>query len=313
MFVGLLSAVGVIGMAYFSPYVPVMLVWMFCWSMADHLFMPVESTIGLSLASEGKEGRRLGQISGMRYLAAIFGAGLVWLLAHYLKSSLYQYLFTIAAIAAMLSILFFRLMKFNKTAEDARKRFVFKRKYGIFYWLNILFGARKQIFLTFGPWVLITVFKSNADVIAILMIIASILGVFFRQVFGIFVDRFGEKKMFIVDALVLMVICGGYALSKNVYILYTLFILDNLMFATRIARTTYLKKIADDPGDISATISLGITMDHLVSMTIPAIGGLIWAAFGYQAVFWSAFVIAFAVLFVTAQIRDDKPEKEAGI
>ena len=65
-------------------------------------------------------------------------------------------------------------------------------------------------------------------------------------------------------------------------LLYFLFIVDNLMFATRIARTTYLNKIAVEKRDIPATLSIGITMDHAESMSVPLLGGLLWTAYDYS-------------------------------
>jgi hypothetical protein len=53
-------------------------------------------------------------------------------------------------------------------------------------------------------------------------------------------------------------------------------------------RTIYLNNIADSPEDIAPTLSMGLTMDHAVSMLIPLGGGLLWAKFGYSWVFVSA-------------------------
>ena len=159
------------------------------------------------------------------------------------------------------------------------------------------------MFLTFAPWVLVTKFNVLPSTMALLIMIASIAGVVFRQVFGIFVDRFGEKKMFIADAFILLFICLGFAFSKYLIFLFFLYILDNLMFSTRIARTTYLHKIAVDRRDVPATISLGITMDHVVSMTIPGLGGLLWSAWGYKWVFIAASVVAVMSFLVALQLK----------
>ena len=94
--------------------------------------------------------------------------------------------------------------------------------------------------------------------------------------------------MFMADAVILLFICAGFAFSVYRPLLYALYILDNLMFATRIARTTYLNRIAESRADIAPTISMGITMDHAVSMIMPVLGGLLWAAYGYRAVFLAA-------------------------
>lgn len=302
--VGLLSAVGVLGLAYLSPSIAMMTAWMMIWSLSEHLFMPVESTMGLHLAHDGKHGKRLGQISGSRNLAMIFGSLVVILWAHFFSTdNIYMWLYTLAAIFSIGGAIAFLRVHLDAEKSVKKRRFILRIEYRFFYILNILFGARKQIFLTFGPWVLVTVFGSSPEIMATLIMISSIAGVIFRQAFGVLTDKIGEKKMFLADAVILLFVCAGFALSKNIYLLYTLFIIDNLMFATRIARTTYLNKIAVEKSDIPATISVGITMDHVVSMTIPFFGGLLWAAYGYQAVFIAASSVAFASFLVALFVR----------
>ncbi len=291
--VGIISAIGVIGLGFLSPTIGLMTVWMILWSLGDHLFMPVESAMGLHLAHDGKQGARLGQISGARNLAAIAGAGLVWIIAHFYQgATMYKILYSTAGIIALIAAYSFSAIHENTDKIPDKKRFVFKKKYSLYYVLNILFGARKQLFLTFGPWVLITVFKTPPATIAVLIMIASLAGVIFRQVFGYVVDTFGEKRVFIADSIILLGVCAGFIFSRNIYLLYALFIVDNLMFATRIARTTYLSKITSDKRDIPATLSMGITLDHIVSMTIPIAGGILWHHYGYQSVFFAASSLA---------------------
>lgn len=303
----LLTAVGVAGLGYLSPTYNCMLVWMLLWSTGGHLFMTVESVMGLRFAKAGGHGRTLGQISGMTNFAAIAGAGLVWVLAKAAGPQLYKWAFLAAGAASVISAaLFSRLGKGGEEKAPGGKRFVFKWRYKWFYALNIIFGARKQIFLTFAPWVLVTVYGANAALMASLSMAAYFLGTVFRQAFGVVTDRIGERKMFIADALILLVICGGFAFSSFRPLLYALFILDNLMFATRIARTTYLNKIAESRADISPTLSLGVTMDHALSMSVPAAGGLLWAAYGYKAVFLAASLLALAGLAAALRVDDGR-------
>src|SRR5512143_2376613 len=59
----MLGAVGAVMMGFVSPGYGVMIVWLFLYSMGNHLFMPLSSTIGMELAHEGQDGRRLGQLN----------------------------------------------------------------------------------------------------------------------------------------------------------------------------------------------------------------------------------------------------------
>lgn len=304
---GLLASAGMAGLGFLSPSYGLMLVWMLVWSTGSHLFMTVESVMGLRFAKEGGHGRRLGQISGMTNLAAIAGAGVVWLLAKAAGPWLYRGAFLCGSLAALTAAaLFARMERGGEEAAPGGKRFVFRWSYRWYYLLNILFGARKQIFLTFAPWVLVTVFGASPALMAALALAAAALGVVFRQAFGALTDRVGERRMFVADALILLVICGGFALSSWRPLLYALFVLDNLMFATRIARTTYLNRIAEQRSHIAPTISLGITLDHAVSMTVPAAGGLLWAAYGYPSVFLAASGLSLASLAAALAVDDGR-------
>ena len=74
-----------------------MVVWLFIYSLGQHLFMPVASTIGMELAEEGKTGQRLGQLNAIRNLAAILGSFIVFLGFKYLGFT-FQHTFAIAAV-----------------------------------------------------------------------------------------------------------------------------------------------------------------------------------------------------------------------
>ncbi len=301
--VGFFSFFGVIGLGWFSPGVSTMVLWVIVWNLADHLFMPVESAMGLMLAKGGASGRRLGQIGGMRNFAMIGGTALVWLLMSDFVKISYRGMYIIAGISALFASWAFSRVRLEQDKGGVNRAFVFRKQYMLFYMLNVLWGARKQVFLTFAPWVLVSRFGTSPSTMALLLMVAATLGVFFRQAFGELVDKLGERAVLSFDSVVLLGICLGFALSVHVYLLYALYILDNLMFATRIARTTYLRRIVYEKTDIPATLSLGISIDHAVSMTVPALGGLLWTAYGYPAVFFAASCVAVCGFFAAQFIK----------
>jgi hypothetical protein len=81
------------------------------------------------------------------------------------------------------------------------------------------------------------------------------------------------------------------------------YVLDNVLFAAGIARTTYLDKIAESESDVHASLSLGVTIDHAVSMSIPTLGGLVWAVYGFPYVFLGAAAIAALNLVAAGFVR----------
>ncbi|MCK5379502.1 MAG: MFS transporter, partial [Acidobacteria bacterium] len=182
--------------------------------------------------------------------------------------------------------------------------------FGVFYAISALFGVRKQIFLVFGAWVLVEIHGVPVSTIAFLYFLAATIGVVVRPLLGEVIDWLGERVVLSVDELLLLGVCLTYAFASDLldspwdlYALYGAYIFDSVLFALRIARTTYLKKIVDDPSEITPTISMGITIDHSVAMTLPILSGWIWATYGFRWVFLLAGAIAVVGFFVCLQIR----------
>lgn len=302
MLVGLTTGVGILGLGYLSPNMSLMIFWMMLWSLGDHLFITAEATIGLKLAEANRAGRRLGQLTGARNLSMILGTAAVWLLMDRLGVR-YPGVYALAAATAILAAVAFSRLRLPDDGDGNHRRFVLKKRYTRFYLLNIFWGARKQLFLTFSPWVLVSVFHTPPQTIALLVMAAAVGGVVFRQYFGLAVDRFGERAVLVVDGVAMAAICLGFALSANIYLLYGLFVLDSLMFATRIARITYLNKIAADKQEIAPTLSMGLTLDHVVSMIVPFLAGFLWDASGYPAVFLAALALGLGNLWLTLRLE----------
>jgi len=73
--------------------------------------------------------------------------------------------------------------------------------------------------------------------------------------------------------------------------------------AAGMARATYLKKIAVRPEDVNQTLSMGVSIDHVFSITLALLSGYIWKTLGYQYVFLLGAVIAVANLISASFIK----------
>jgi predicted MFS family arabinose efflux permease len=314
-----LTAVGSAGLGLLAPGTALVVVWVAIWSLGDHIIFAVEGPLGLALAKDGKEGRRLGQLGGARNIGTIAGVGGVFLLAQLLGDR-YDVFYAFAAVSATVAGFFYFRLAAGRDAVRSR-RLVYRREYGIFYAISALFGIRKQIFLVFGSWVLVSLHGVAVSTIALLYFVASCLGIVLRPLMGEVIDWLGERTVLAADTIILMFICLTYAFASHLipapfdlYVLFGAYVLDNLLFALRVARTTYLKKIAKDPADITPTISLGITIDHAVAMSLPVLSGYLWEAWGFEWVFLLAGAIALAGFFVCLRIRvpDRNPAPRPG-
>ena len=304
----LLSAAGAIGLGVLAGGMVGLVAFTILWSLGDHIIFAVEGPIGLKLARGGQEGRRLGQLGGARNLGTILGVGAIFLLARQLGDR-FDLFFALAAGCALLAGVYYLGLHVGR--DDRRsQRLVLKRKYGIFYAISALFGIRKQIFLAFGAWVLVDLHGVKVGTVALLFFVAASLGVVLRPLLGDVVDWLGERTVLAVDELLLLGICLAYAFASDLlpapfdlWLLFAAYVGDQVLFALRIARTTYLKKIADDPSEITPTIAVGVTVDHAVAMTLPILSGWIWTQYGFRWVFLLAGAIALAGFFVCLRIR----------
>jgi predicted MFS family arabinose efflux permease len=304
----LLCAIGILFIGICSPSFSIMLIWLFIFSVGQHLFLPTNQSIGMELAQTGQSGRRLGQLSGIANVSAIIGSFAILLGFKYFNLN-----FKLSYIVAFLgfltvSILIFLMQKNQPSTAIAKLKL--RKEYKLFYWLNILYGTRKQIFLTFAPWVLVTVFKQKTQVVATLLMIGGIIGIFFKPMLGRAIDKLGERFILTAEAVILIFVCLGYGLGKDFFsettamiIAFICYIVDQLLMSVSMARATYLQKIAVTPEDVNQTLTMGVTIDHAFSISVALLGGFLWVKFGYQYVFLLGSFIALVNTFSAMQIK----------
>ena len=114
--------------------------------------------------------------------------------------------------------------------------------------------------------------------------------------------------MLIIDGLVIMLVCLGYGGAHlfgpaGLWVAFLCFIMDQVMFGFGNARATYLAKIAEGPEHVTASLSLGISLDHAVSMSLPTLGGWAWMRYGHPSVFYGAAALAVLNALFAAMIR----------
>jgi predicted MFS family arabinose efflux permease len=313
VFATLCGSVGLVLMAFLSVSFHWMFAWLFIMSLGQHLFMPLNTSITMEIAREGQTGKRLGQLNAVRNFAVILGSFVVFLGFKFLRFN-YRISFLIAALFYLLAALLIFSMHPGKAHPPAMHLRLHK-EYALYYWLSILFGTRKQIFLTFAPWVLVTVFHQPTAMLATLLTISGICGIVFQPALGKAIDTLGEKRVFIMEALVLILVCTGYGFSRDLFservalfVASACYIADQLLMSVNMARSTYLKKIAVHPDHITPTLTMSVSMDHLFSICIALTGGILWARWGYQTVFVFGGCIAFlnlvSAFFVTIPAKD---------
>ena len=277
-------------------------------SLGEHLVMPARQSLAMQIASPGREGGSLGLMTSVMNAGTILGsllAALVfWLGSSYFHISTEGTLFRAVWVLTALLLLISTLSTFTPNAPNRpakRPRLYFHRKFNKFYILELFYGARKQIFLTFGPFVLIKVYGMTTPQVAVLLGISAALNMLGGPTVGRLADRFGYRTVMIWDTLILFWVCLVYGFADKIFSLPTAlvvvcvnYLLDGLISTASLATNIYVKTIAIDANELTSTISTGISINHLISIIIAPTGGLIWANFGVGWLFVLAAVMALA-------------------
>jgi hypothetical protein len=121
----------------------------------------------------------------------------------------------------------------------------------------------------------------------------------------------------VFEAALLLVSCFGFAFAKVLFppttalvVVGASYVIDNLFSAgAGMARTTYVKKLSDDQNEVSGTLALSISLDHVITMSLPITLGLLWemsVETGYIYVFAAGAVISAICVFLSNMIRIPK-------
>lgn len=309
------NILGGIGLLFFglSPNVySMVLISIVIFSTGQHLYIPFASSIAMNFAKGGQYGRRIGEVQSVGNFAIIAASGLLFLIYHFFEVS-YQAVFVVAAVCMVLAGILFLFLEAQTVKIVGDKRFVFRKEYKTYYMLSVINGARKQITLTFVPWLIIDIFQQPVTTITGLFLATCLINIFFRPWFGGMIDRRGERFVLRLEAVVLFIACIGFVFAKQVFpfsialwIVGGCYIIDKLMESASMARATYVRKIARDTGEVSKTLSMGLSMDHVISMFIPLVAGFAWyagGAEGYRYVFFGGMVISVANFFVASRLK----------
>lgn len=159
------------------------------------------------------------------------------------------------------------------------KSFVLRRRYWLYYALQFMSGARRQIFVVFAGFMMVEKFGYDVHEVTALFLITLLTNIFGAPLIGRAVARWGEKRGLMVEyaglTLVFLAYGGLYWFGWGIAVAAALYVIDNVFFALALALKTYFQKIAD-PGDIAPTAAVAFTINHIAAVFLPASLGYLW-------------------------------------
>ena len=204
-----LYCVGLLVLGLFSPGYFVMQLFVFTYSLGDHMVMPIRDAIAMDLADEGKTGTFLGRYRGMMTLGSMLASALVFVGFRvgffYFRTGVIP---SFCAALVFLVVALALLCRLRKTlpALDVRKRsgerrrLPVRRRYLPYYIVTAVYGFQKRMRLVFAPWVIIELLSMGADTVALLGIAAYFCGGWVAPLIGKFLDRYGVQKGLVLES-----------------------------------------------------------------------------------------------------------------
>ncbi len=287
----------------------------FIYSLGDHMQLGMRNTLSLQYAKEGRNGEALGQQNAAQQIGTLAGYLIIIGTFFIVKASpeVYRAVFAVSAGIIGLGFLSSLRIKGESAPDENKRRFYFRKKFTKYYMLEVFYGARKQVFFTFGPYVLVLFYGANAMTISALFAVSSICGFFASPVVGKIIDRIGYKAVMVADTLILVIVCFFYGFAHHIFPMNIAFIvccvnyiLDSIISLASMASNVYVQAISDSPDEVRATISTGVSVNHLITIFIALFGGWIWKTLGIETLFILSAILGLCNSAYAATIKTGK-------
>lgn len=299
-----------------SPTKILVILAMFIYSLGEHIQLGMKNTLSLEYAKPGKGGAALGHQNAIYQIGTLAGYAVIIVVFSFImerQKALYKPFFAVAAGFIALGMLLAFKITGNSETDKSKNRFYFRKKYKKYYMLEVFYGARKQVFFTFGPYVLILFYGANAKVISLLFAISAICCYFLAPIVGKIIDKLGYKVVMIADTLILVIVCFFYGFAHHIFprevafvICCVNYILDSIISLASMASNVYVQDISDTPEEVRATISTGVSVNHLITILIALFGGWIWQTLGVETLFVLSAILGLCNSAYAATIKTNK-------
>lgn len=285
------------------------------YSLGDHMQQGTRNALSLEYAREGHGGTALGLQNSVYQIGTLAGYLVIVGIFAFAASSMPLFRGVFWAAAAIIALGFFFSMKMTGSSETdkTKRRFYFRKKYRKYYMLEVFYGARKQIFFTFGPYVLVLFYGANTMTISLLFAISAICCFVAAPFVGKIIDRLGYKIVMVSDTLILVIVCFFYGFAHHIFpmpVAFTIccvnYILDSVISLASMASNVYVQDLSDSADEVRATISTGLSVNHLITILIALCGGWIWQALGIETLFMLSAVLGLCNSAYAATIKGKK-------
>jgi hypothetical protein len=282
-------------------------------SIGFHYYETVNQSLQLQWLDKARAPLVLGWLVAAGSAATLASYGLIVLLWEPLGLT-YNIVYMLSGGVAAAIALFCLLAYPQFEAPDPQiKRLILRRRYWLYYLLQFMSGARRQIFVVFAGFMMVEKFGFQVHEVTALYLINLLANMVLGPFMGKAVSVFGERNTLCFEYVGLIIVFlaygGVYYFGWGVVLAATLYVVDHLFFALALALRTYFQKIAD-PRDIAPTAAVAFTISHIAAVFLPVGLGLLWLI-SPGAVFTLAAAMAAVSLILALMIpRHPEPGNE---
>ena len=250
-------------------------------SIGFHFFETVNQSLQLQWFSKKEAPRKLGKLMAIGSAATLIAYTFLVLAWDKLNLS-FNSAYMIAGFSCFsLAVLGYLIFPNFEAPIPQTKKMVLRKRYWLYYLLQFMSGARRQIFVVFAGFMMVERFGLDVQQLTTIYLINLMFNIALAPLLGRAVARYGERKALAVEyfglSLVFFAYGGIYLFGWGVFIATLLYLLDHLFFALALAIKTYFQKIAD-PQDIAATAAVAFTINHIAAIFLPLGLGFLWLA-----------------------------------
>ena len=288
------------------------------YSLGEHMQLGMKSTLTMNYARPGKGGAALGVQSAVSQIGTLAGyLVIVLVFSLFAGNQPYRLFFALAAALVGVSAVISTRMAPVSQTDSTKRRFYFHKKYTKYYMLEMFYGARKQVFLTFGPYVLILFYEASAAMISLLFAISAVACFVASPIVGRIIDKLGYKVVMVGDTIILVFVCLMYGFAHKIFPKDIAFIVccvndvfDAVISLASMASSVYVRELSDSSEEMKATISTGVSINHVITVFIALFGGWIWEALGIETLFMLSAVLGLLNSAYAMTIKAPKKEME---
>ena len=250
-------------------------------SIGFHFFETVNQSLQLQWFSKKEAPRKLGKLMAIGSASNLIAYTFLVLGWDKLNLS-FNSAYMIAGFSCFsLAVLGYLIFPNFEAPIPQTKKMVLRKRYWLYYLLQFMSGARRQIFVVFAGFMMVERFGLDVQQLTTIYLINLMFNIALAPLLGRAVARYGERKALAVEyfglSLVFFAYGGIYLFGWGVFIATLLYLLDHLFFALALAIKTYFQKIAD-PQDIAATAAVAFTINHIAAIFLPLGLGFLWLA-----------------------------------